>query len=252
MKNHETLKFTEKCRRTSSRINSIFNFILFPERKTSKFLDKLSAQDINCLINLKCIGDDPPTWSILSYKDRDIEKLIHIAKYQNSERASELLGKIVNSTLHAEFTKKDSNLIDENSPVILIPIPSSKDSQAERGFSHLSRILNSAIHQDFVNNRYDASEKYMQRIIIYNALEKVLNTKRQATLSKSERLMNLKSAFRMRDEYIEILKNEKNIFLFDDVTTTGTTLKECRKVIIESFEMNHLTPPKIKALIIAF
>ncbi len=55
------------------------------------------------------------------------------------------------------------------------------------------------------------------------------HTKAQSkTKSRKERLVNVKNSFVVRKA--EKIKG-KNIIIFDDVTTTGATLKEAKKVL---------------------
>ncbi len=61
-----------------------------------------------------------------------------------------------------------------------------------------------------------------------NNLAKVINTKKQSTLTKSEREKNVKNAFKLKNP--EKIKDKK-IILFDDIYTTGSTVNECSKVL---------------------
>lgn len=61
-----------------------------------------------------------------------------------------------------------------------------------------------------------------------NVLKKIRNTKKQSSLTKTERKQNIKDAF------IVINENDiadKKIILFDDIITTGSTLNECSKIL---------------------
>jgi len=93
---------------------------------------------------------------------------------------------------------------------MLLPVPSSKESVKQAGFDRmdifarkLSRLL---------------KIKYDRR-----ALTKVMETKKQHTLSKDERLTAQKDAFHVDKESV----SGKTILLFDDIITTGSTLSEC-------------------------
>lgn len=61
-----------------------------------------------------------------------------------------------------------------------------------------------------------------------NNLAKVINTKKQSTLTKSERERNVKNAFKLKNP--EKIKDKK-IILFDDIYTTGSTVNECSKIL---------------------
>jgi len=61
------------------------------------------------------------------------------------------------------------------------------------------------------------------------ALRRVKRTKDQTRLSREERLANMRGAFRVVRDV-----KEKKLLLLDDVTTTGATLEECRRVLAEA------------------
>lgn len=56
-------------------------------------------------------------------------------------------------------------------------------------------------------------------------------TKPQVKLKGKERKENVKGAFRINPTYQLIINNYKLIILFDDVWTTGATMKECGRVL---------------------
>ena len=62
----------------------------------------------------------------------------------------------------------------------------------------------------------------------FNNLIKIKDTKKQSTLTKEQRKINLKNAFQIKNS--EKVKNKK-VILFDDIYTTGSTVEECSKVL---------------------
>lgn len=64
-----------------------------------------------------------------------------------------------------------------------------------------------------------------------HALSRVKNTKTQVGLSKNEREENIKDAFAVKKEFAEEFKNTQQVFLIDDVSTSGATIRECAKVL---------------------
>jgi predicted amidophosphoribosyltransferase len=62
----------------------------------------------------------------------------------------------------------------------------------------------------------------------YFSLERVINTVPQVSLTGAKRQNNLKKAFVLKNG--EKFKG-KSIVLVDDVKTTGSTLRECAKVL---------------------
>lgn len=63
-------------------------------------------------------------------------------------------------------------------------------------------------------------------IQVDNCLRRTKNTKSQVTLSRQERLENLKDVFQLKYKV-----NYKSVLLVDDVMTSGSTLEECSKVL---------------------
>ncbi len=66
------------------------------------------------------------------------------------------------------------------------------------------------------------------------ALRRVRHTSQQTLLNRTERLANLRGAFRLsrRQQRVQSLR-DKPVLLVDDVFTTGSTAEECARVLIE-------------------
>ena len=86
--------------------------------------------------------------------------------------------------------------------------------------------------------------RYNQSVLLARELSKLVDipcdcrsvirhrkTKPQVEFSGHERIRNVKNAFSVK--YPENLKG-KRVVLIDDVMTTGSTLKECAKVILQA------------------
>ena len=68
--------------------------------------------------------------------------------------------------------------------------------------------------------------KYLENILI-----KHKENQKQSELPKEERYQNVKGVYKIiRPELIE----KQNILLFDDIYTTGSTIKECRKELLNA------------------
>lgn len=61
-----------------------------------------------------------------------------------------------------------------------------------------------------------------------DALEKIKNIVPQSTLDKENRLQNVQGVYQLRNK--DQLEGKK-ILLIDDIYTTGSTVKECAKVL---------------------
>lgn len=112
---------------------------------------------------------------------------------------------------------------------ILTYIPADKNTIKKRGFNQCEYIAKEI--------------SYVTGHKIINTLEKIKKTKEQKTLSKEEREINVKGAFKAINNK-KILN--KKFILIDDVMTTGSTLLEGKKVLIENgaLEVKILTLAK--------
>lgn len=96
-------------------------------------------------------------------------------------------------------------------------IPCSKETLKKRGFNQCEIIARK------LGEKLD--------LPVYSDIVKIKNTKEQKALSKEERFINIKGAFKVKNS--NNIKNKK-IILIDDVITTGATLLECEKVLKEN------------------
>lgn len=112
---------------------------------------------------------------------------------------------------HAQF-------LSESSSIILVPVPQHTATTKNRGFSQ-SLLLAKAI----------------QKLTPYTSIELLLKkdkkTEKQALLPKNKRLINQIGAFSYTQSS---LPTSSTIILVDDVSTTGSTLRECRKVLMKN------------------
>ena len=98
---------------------------------------------------------------------------------------------------------------------LLIPVP-----------LHFSRLLKRKYNQSAV--LCDALSKLSHIPANYKALKKTKHTLPQVSCNGKQRLKNVRNAFDVI--HPEMVKN-KRIVLIDDVFTTGSTLKECARVL---------------------
>lgn len=150
------------------------------------------------------------TIALIPYHENSIfGKLIQAFKYDFSEPARTIIGQSIDRT---------EEILNNFSPRVIdyiIPVPLHRRRQAERGFNQaqvVAQLLSKKI-----------------KIPLALFLTRSRSTKQQAKLSRAERKKNVSEAFTMRTK-IEI--KDKTILLVDDVYTTGSTLQECAKVLI--------------------
>ncbi|HXF49833.1 MAG TPA: ComF family protein [Verrucomicrobiae bacterium] len=131
-------------------------------------------------------------------------ELIHRLKYYGDEPAGKFLG--------AELGKLVMGF--DSRPVwdAIVPVPLHWTRKWSRGFNQ-SLILAGALSKT-------------TGLPILPALRRIKRTKDQTRLTRNERLANVRGAFRVVRDV-----KEKKLLLLDDVTTTGATLEECRRVL---------------------
>ena len=100
-------------------------------------------------------------------------------------------------------------------------------------------IIPIPIHRKRFNNRgYNQSELLAKEICKYlkntnfrnDILVKIKNNTAQSTLNKAERVLNVKDAYKIKNNNFT---KEKRILLIDDIYTTGNTVNECSRVLKE-------------------
>ena len=136
--------------------------------------------------------------------------VIHQFKYKGKIAVGETLGRLM-----AEF-EYDSFSIEGYS--LILPVPLHQRRLKERGFNQ-SVIL--------------AREIAMRCPIRldFRTLKRTIHTKPQTGLGKKQRSMNVKGAFEVTDR--GRIDGER-VVLIDDVYTTGSTIRECARVLIKN------------------
>lgn len=99
---------------------------------------------------------------------------------------------------------------------IIIPVPIHKNRKNQRGYNQ-SELIAMSIADCFENIE-----------LVNNSIIKLRNTKAQSTLSKEERIQNVKDVYKLINNQ-KILN--KKVILFDDIYTTGSTANECSKLL---------------------
>ncbi len=163
----------------------------------------LGLEDIS--ICAECYRERPFFKKVLFFGlyDGVLKEAIHLYKFSGFKRLSRPI-----SNLLSNMEIPDADLI--------VPVPLTKRRLKERGFNqsyllarHLSRIF---------------KVKSMNNLLV-----KTKETAPQSTLTKKERLRSLKHAFKSTERI-----DNKRVIILDDVFTTGTTLNECARVLLNS------------------
>lgn len=160
----------------------------------------------------KCIKNVTPGgwyknhYSIFKYEEV-IRKAILALKYKYATSIAEELAKacVLKMKLRGTYT--------------LIPVPLHKKRENLRGFNQVEII-----------GKKIAKQKNWE--FIPNLLIRTKSTTPQVKLKGSARRTNLSGVFRINPIYIK--DNISNMLIFDDVFTTGSTIREVTKALKES------------------
>ncbi|MBT3412921.1 MAG: ComF family protein [Candidatus Jacksonbacteria bacterium] len=144
----------------------------------------------------------------------DIAQAIHLLKYSGQRVLAQPLSAILSSAISHALLRGAIT-----TPLWAIAIPLHPRRYRERGFNQ----------NDEIGNFLPPSITF-----IPNILSRKKYTPSQIMLSKEKRIQNIKDAFECSSQ----TPQEGTILLLDDVTTTGTTLKEAAKKIKQQTDIS--------------
>jgi ComF family protein len=144
--------------------------------------------------------------------NKDLEQLIHLAKYSGMKNLARFLGVTAGDVLAHDtaFTRSPFQ--------IMIPIPLHKVRQRERGYNQSRCVC-------------DGLSESLGIPILPNGLYRKRYTETQTGKSGEERQVNMRDAFGTRQP--ERIRR-KSVLLVDDVMTTGSTMNSCAKTLKEA------------------
>lgn len=137
-----------------------------------------------------------------TFYDEITKKLIKDLKYHNKKNISKAI-----AGLMYDYWQK----LNIQEDFLIVPVPIHKLRLKERKYNHMDLIAD-----EFSKlSGYKTAKKFLMRI---------KDTQKQYKLHKQERIKNIKGAFNINEE--EKPQETVNLLIIDDITSTGTTLKE--------------------------
>lgn len=139
--------------------------------------------------------------------DSTLQQAIHLFKFNKRSALSHTLKQLILENIPIDLNLSDYDYV--------IPVPIHKVRLRERGFNQSTLI-----------------SKGIAKVVGISVLEDVLirqkNTSPQSSLDREARQNNIKGAFKLRDA--DKIR-DKQILVFDDVFTTGATIREVVNVL---------------------
>ena len=181
------------------KIITLFLDLIFPPRQTElrvRNIDPGSEKDLF----------EPGTYQgvhyISSYRNPHMEALIKENKYHCNQQAAHILSRLL-----ADWLKTRSDR-----PIVLIPIPQSKERKREREYNQVENILEQVKELPSVTINTDL-------------IEKTRHTLTQTSLSRDARIENVAHSFSLSPQANTSILQGATIVIVDDVVTTGATMK---------------------------
>lgn len=139
-----------------------------------------------------------------------MKECIHLFKYERKISLAKPLGELMVRLIKWQWDGIDFDLI--------VPVPLHSRRKRERGFNQ-AELLAQRI------------KELLSLPIDIDNLIRTRFTQSQTTLSRRERLRNVRFAFKIRDRGVF---DKKMVLLIDDIFTTGATINECARVLKEA------------------
>ena len=141
------------------------------------------------------------------------KKLLLAFKYQEGRQVGELLTKLVESRLKNINLEKDEHQI-------ILPVPLFLTRKLDRGFNQ-SEIIAQAV-QNILGGELNTK-----------AAKRVINNKKQAKLSRKDRLNNVKDIFKVMPNFFPTKVSK--IIVIDDVLSTSATINSLGQTLKKAF-----------------
>ncbi|MBU6431192.1 MAG: ComF family protein [Patescibacteria group bacterium] len=201
----------------------LFGFILdflFPRAERIISIQNMSADELVSKIPRAREIDDDESRALFDYRNELAKQAIWEIKYRKNEKLLSAFCEPFYEFILDELA--DKAIFSDFKNPILVPIPSSKKRLKERGYNQCELIVKELARIDGGKN-FTPSK---------NFLEKAEDSPSQTSVkNRARRLRNLKGCFKVisSDEVVDA-----NIILIDDVITTGATMSEAKKTLLDA------------------
>ena len=173
------------------------------------------TESITQLIEEKFLADrslDKIDSVFLFEQDPRVRIAVHLLKYAGAENIARQFGVFIANKIAGDEKISTSDII--------APVPLHPARKRERGYNQSELISNAIV--------LELGIPHEPRLV-----ERTRQTQTQTMLDAEERKKNIEGAFSVGRNFLDSLPGKK-VLLIDDVITTGSTIKECAKVLKEN------------------
>jgi ComF family protein len=153
---------------------------------------------------------------LFNYENQIVRSIVKSIKLKNNQSLRQRIAQYLTDEL-VEMVS-EINLF-EGRPPILIPMPMSKKEKRQKGFNQCAEICQEIEAMKINNLRFE-----------YHLLKKVRETKRQTTLGRTDRLLNVQNSMQANSA----LAKNQTIIVLDDVYTTLASFSEARRALLSA------------------
>lgn len=190
---------------------------ILPPRTDFAIVNKLNPEKIKNLPKATAVDGLDWIHPLFYYKDNRVRAIIWELKYKENTKPIDYIAKLIYEEIIAEVS--DIVTFNSDAEFLLIPIPITETRRIERGYNQSEIIAKSILENDLARTLLYAPQWF----------QKIKDTPKQSkSESRTERMKNLENCFEA-DPRVE----GKYVILIDDVVTTGSTLGEARKTLLE-------------------
>ncbi|MDQ5949072.1 MAG: competence protein ComFC [Patescibacteria group bacterium] len=196
--------------------------VIAPQRSHFEIARNITESEINDLPRATQVHDHAWVTALFQYKHPTVKAIIWELKYHENILPLHYIAPLLYD--HMIELMSDVMMFDGDARFLLIPIPISTERRIMRGYNQSEHIARAIVNQDIAHVMTYAPQWF----------EKIIDTPPQShTASKAERMYNLNKCFRA-DPRVQ----NTYVILIDDVVTTGSTLSEARKTLLEAGAKN--------------
>jgi competence protein ComFC len=186
--------------------------VFFPSSPIEKKVKGMTLEEFNDVREIS-FDSKNRVLSFFRYKNPLIREAIRQMKYRGNKKLAKIFAEIIYSEILEELS--DWNLFENFKKPILVAVPMSSKEKRERGYNQVELLIDEIIEESLTSD--------------FKMLQKIKNTSRQTKLKREERLKNVRGAFKFNPARSDLAR--LNVVLFDDVSTTGATISEAKRIL---------------------